>query len=180
MTRLPLCLLLALAPLAVADDFKPEEGFKPLLGKSLDGWKEKKGGASLDGRTEAYKGRFKLADGVLTIDPKVKGDVRIETATAPKGDLHIKFEFRPGKGCNNDLFLRGQKFDINPTGKEGKTIKLDEWNTFDIVIKGTDVEFRINGETARRGKTKSAASPFEIRAEFGPMDLRRLRIKEGG
>src|SRR5256885_6581569 len=94
------------------DDFKPEDGFTLLFnGKDLTGWKTTKG-ESLDGKTEAYNGRFKAADGVLTIDPKVKGDVRIETQKEFGKDVHIKFDFLPGEGCNNDLFLRGLKFDL--------------------------------------------------------------------
>src|SRR5436853_73055 len=92
--------------------------FKPIFnGKDLTGWETKtKTPESLDGKTEAYKGRFKVADGMLTIDPKVKGDVWIQTASdLPKGkDVHIRIEFKPGKGCNNDTFFRGNKFDIAP------------------------------------------------------------------
>ena len=44
---------------AAAGDFKLEEGFTFLFnGKNLDGWKTSKGGEALDGKTEAYKGRF--------------------------------------------------------------------------------------------------------------------------
>src|SRR5215207_8483753 len=114
--RLPV-ILLALAPFALAGD---EDGFAPLMGKTLDGWKAKKGGAPLDGKAEAYKGRFKLTEGVLVIDPKVKGDVVIETAREIKGDAVIRFDFHPGKGCNNDLFFRGQKFDIKADDGKSK------------------------------------------------------------
>src|SRR6476661_6635312 len=93
-------------PTARADDFKPEEGFVLLFnGKDLTGWKTEKG-ESLDGKAEAYNGRFKMADGLLTLDPKVKGDVKIFTARGFGKDVHIKFDFMPGPGCNNLLFLR--------------------------------------------------------------------------
>src|SRR6266536_322216 len=81
---------------APADDFKPEPGYVLLFnGKNLDGWKTQKGEA-LEGKTEAYKGRFKVSGGELVIDPKVRGDVKIFTTKALKGDLSIKFEFFPG------------------------------------------------------------------------------------
>ncbi len=97
---------------AAADDDKIEPGFTPLFnGKNLDGWKTKSGGELLDGKTEAYKGRFKVRSGLLVIDPKVKGDVTIDTVKKFK-DVHIKFEFLPGPRCNNDLFIRGLKFDL--------------------------------------------------------------------
>jgi hypothetical protein len=175
-----ICLaLVALAsPIPAADEFKLEPGFTLLFnGKDLTGWKEKTGGASLDSKTEAYKGRFTVKDGVLVIDPKVKGDVRIMTGREFAGDLHIKFEYKPGKGCNNDLFLRGQKFDVKTP--DVKNLKQDEWNEFEIVIKGDKIEFKNNGEVQRTNTLKGPATVFEIRAEFGPIEYRRLRVMGG-
>src|SRR5690242_5692839 len=99
--RLLSCVLLLTASaltLTAADDFKPEPGFEPLLiGKDLTGWKtlgsKDKPGTPLDGKAEAFGGRFKVTDGELVIDPAVKGDVRIETAREFAGDAVIKFEF---------------------------------------------------------------------------------------
>jgi hypothetical protein len=179
-----LCAAVAALLVAVpagADDFTPEAGFKMLLnGKDLTGWKTKgKPGESLDGKAEAYKGRFKVSkDGTLVIDPAVKGDVRIETAQEFGKETTIRFDFLPGTGCNNDLFLLGSKFDVNPT--QLKMVKVGEWNTMDITATGGTTTFKINGETARTDKAKGEKSTFEIRAEFGPMEVRRLRAKTGG
>jgi hypothetical protein len=171
--------LLAVVP-AAADDFTPEPGFKLLFnGKDLTGWRTKgKPGESLDGKAEAYKGRFKVKDGTLVIDPAVKGDVRIETAEEFGKETTIRFDFRPGPGCNNDLFLLGSKFDINPA--QLKSVKVGEWNTMEIASSGGTTVFKINGETARTDKAKAERSPFEVRAEFGPVEVRRLRAKTGG
>ncbi|MBM4071017.1 MAG: DUF1080 domain-containing protein [Planctomycetes bacterium] len=158
------------------DDFKLEPGFVLLFnGKNLDGWKTRKGGEALDGKTEAYKGRFKVDDGKLIIDPKVRGDVIIDTAKPLVGDVHIKFEFLPGKGCNNDLFIRGLKFDL--VKQQVKSIKEGEWNKFEIVIKGKKAEFLCNGQVARSTTVKNASSVLGVRAEFGPVEIRRLRAK---
>src|SRR3954465_9155869 len=89
------CLALA-ARATAADDFKVEPGFTLLFnGKDLTGWKEKTGGASLSEKTQADKGRFKGDGGVLVIDPKVQGDVRIRTVREFPGDVSIKFEYKP-------------------------------------------------------------------------------------
>ncbi len=161
-----------------ADDFTPEPGFTLLFnGKDLTGWKEKKGGASLDGKTEAYKGRFKVKDGILAIDPAVKGDVWIATTKEFAGDVHVKFEYKPGPGCNNDLVLRGQKFDLKKP--DVKNLKEGEWNEFEIVVQGDKIEFKNNGEVQRTGKTRNDSSPLELRAEFGPNEYRRLRVVGG-
>jgi hypothetical protein len=165
-------------PGATAEEFKLEPGFKLLFnGKDLTGWKQKKDGESLDGKTEAYNGRFKVMDGMLVIDPKVKGDVRIETTKPVSKEVHIKFEFLPDSKCNNDLFLLGSKFDL--TKSNVKDLKEGEWNQFEITAKDGKVEFKNNGEVQRTDKVKSdKPTPFEIRAEFGAIQVRRLRIKD--
>jgi hypothetical protein len=183
--RLLICglFLLVTAALAPADDFKPEPGFTLLFnGKDLTGWTTKgtkdKPGVSLDGKTEAFGGRFKVKDGELVIDPKVKGDVRIETAKEYAKDVTIRLEYLPANDCNNDLFFRGQKFDLS--AQNVKNIKFGQWNQIEIVVAGEKVEIKSNGEMARSATTKVEKSTFEIRAEFGTVQIRRLRIKEGG
>lgn len=178
--RLLACAAALLLAAPVTADDAPEPGFRLLFnGKDLAGWKTKgKPGESLDGKTEAYKGRFKVADGKLVIDPAVKGDVRIETAQEFGKETTIRFDFLPGPGCNNDLFLLGSKFDINPT--QLKMVKVGEWNTMEIAASGGTTVFKINGETARTDKAKAEKSPFEVRAEFGPLEVKRLRVKAGG
>jgi len=173
-----LALIVSVSPAPAADDFKIEPGFTLLFnGKDLTGWKEKRGGASLDGKTEAYKGRFTVKGDILVIDPKVRGDVRIMTTRQFAGDVHIKFQYRPGKGSNNDLFLRGHKFDLVKSGV--KNLKEGEWNDFEIVIKGDQIEFKNNGEVQRRGKVKAPSTVFEVRAEFGHVEFRHMRVMGG-
>lgn len=167
---------------SAADDFKLEPGFTLLFnGKNFDGWKEFSGKKEkLDDKTEAFKGRFKIADGKIIIDPSVKGDLHIETQKEFGKDVHIKFDFKPGPKCNNDLFIRGTKFDIVPGNKELKNIKEGEWYTFEIIITGDKIEHKANGETARSGKLKKddKATPFRIRAEIGQVEIKNVRVKE--
>ena len=159
-----------------------EPGFKPLFnGKSLDGWKEASGRKeALEGKTEAYGGRFKVVEDRLVLAPAVKGDLHLETGQSFAGDVHIKFEFKAGPKCNNDLFLRGTKFDIVPGNKENKNVKEGEWVAFEIVVTGDKIEHRVGGETARTATLKpdAPATPFRIRAEFGELEIRNLRAKE--
>src|SRR5262245_32484330 len=85
--RCTACILFVLSAgvVVAADDFKLEPGYKLIFnGKNLDGWQTKAAGKdgkpmSLEGKTEAYDGRFKVVDGELVYDPKVKGDRYIET-----------------------------------------------------------------------------------------------------
>jgi hypothetical protein len=163
-----------------AGEFKLEPGFTLLFnGKNFDGWKEANGNKeSLDGKTEAYKGRFKIVEGKIVYDPAVGGDRYIETAKEFGKDVHIKFDFKPGAKCNNDLFLRGTKFDIIPGTKENKNVKEGEWYTFEIIVTGDKIEHKINGEVARSSKAKAGATPFKLRAEFGAIEIKNIRVKE--
>ena len=177
---------LALPAMSAGGEFKLEPGFTLLFnGKNLDGWKEASGKKeALDGKTEAYNGRFKVVEGVLVYDPAVKGDLYIETAKEFGKDVHIKFDFKPGPKCNNDLFLRGTKFDIvlaadeKKKTKENKNVKDGEWNTLEIVVTGDKVEHKINGEVVRTSKAGAKATPFKLRAEFGAIEIKNLRVKE--
>lgn len=174
-------IVFAVSAVAMADDFKPEPGFKLLFnGKNLDGWQTKDGKpVPLAGKTEAYAGRFKVAEGELVYDPKVKGNRYIEIVTPLAGDFTIRFDFKPGQGCNNDILLLGTKFDIKAGGKDSvKGVKLDEWNKMEIVVKGGAVAFLINGEKVGSQKAKSTKGPLILRAEFGPMSVKNLRVSE--
>jgi len=164
-----------LAAVGGAADKDLDPGFRSLLqADNLTGW-QTKAGESLEGQAEAYKGRFVVREGVLILDPQVKGDVTIQTVEKFGGDLDLKFEFQPGPGCNNDLFLRGIKFDI--TKANVKNLVEGEWNRFEIVIRGDQAEFRNNGELQRTATAKPEPTPFGIRAEFKDIRFRRLQVK---
>src|SRR5262245_19319986 len=154
-------LMLWATPRMSAEEFKLEPAFTLLFnGKNLDGWKEaSRKKESLDGKTEAFGGRFKVADGKLIYDPAVKRDLYIETAKEFGKDVHIKLDFKPGPKCNNDFFLRGTKFDIIPGNKENKSVKEGEWHTFEIIVRGDKIEHKINGEVVRTSKAGAKATP---------------------
>jgi hypothetical protein len=182
MRRLPyafLGALLALLP-ASAGEFKLEPGFTLLFnGKNLDGWKEFGGKKeALDGKTEAHDGRFKVTDGKLVYDPSVKGDRYIETTKEFGKDVHIKFDFKPGPKCNNDILIRKTKFDIIPGKGETKDVKEGEWYAFDLVITGDKIEHKIDGKTVRTSKADAKATPFKLRAEIGAIEIKNIRAKE--
>ena len=134
--------------------------------------------AAADGKTEAFKGRFKVANGILVYDPAVGGDRYIETVKSFDKDVHVKFDFKPGAKCNNDVLFRGTKFDIIPGSKENKGVKEGEWYTFELRATGDTIQHTINGEVARTTKVKAKASTFVLRAEFGVMQVKNIRVKE--
>jgi len=177
-------LILAFAVFTSAAEFKPEPGYTLLFnGTDLTGWQvaptkdkdKEKAGEALTGKKESPTKRFTVKDETIVIDPKVKGDITLFTEKTFAKDAHIQFDFKAGKGCNNDLYFRGIKFDIKDT--DIKNLKADDWNSFEIVLVGENAEFKCNGEVLKKVKAKPAATTFGIRAEFGAIELRHLRIK---
>jgi hypothetical protein len=67
------------------------------------------------------------------------------------------------------------KFDI----KKGdvKNIKFDDWNSFEIILKGDSAEFKNNGELQKMMKAKPGKTPFGIRAENGGIEVKNLQYK---
>jgi hypothetical protein len=185
MRLLSCSLLLCAAALAAADD--PKAKADPALlfnGKNLDGWQTRASGKnkpeSLDGKTEAFGGRFAVKDGTLVIDPKVKGDRYIETVRQFSGDFILRYDFKPENGCNNDTLLLGTKFDIVAGAKNTtKGVKLGAWNTMEIVVKGGSADFIINGQKAATQKTKADKGPLVLRAEFGAIAYKDIRLTAG-
>ena len=187
MRNFPLTLLVAsliallTVPRARASDFTPEPGFTLIFnGKNLDGWQTAKTATPepLHGKTEAFGGRFKVVEGTLVYDPAVKGNLYIETVKEYSKDVHIKLDFNAGAKCNNDFFLRGTKFDVVPGMKETKNVKEGEWTTLEIIVQGDKVEHKVGGETVRTAKATGASSRFMLRAEFGAIQIRNIRVKE--
>jgi hypothetical protein len=187
MRILPLTILLCCLTVSLtthrarAADFTLEPGFTLLMnGKNLDGWQTAKTPSAepLEGKTEAFGGRFKVVDGTLVYDPAVKGNFYIETTREFSKDIHIKLDFKPGPKCNNDFFLRGTKFDIIPGNKENMNDKEGEWSTLEIIIVGDKVEHKINGETVRTSKATAPMSRFMLRAEIGEIQIKNIRVKE--
>src|SRR3954465_13380180 len=96
--------LVCTTPRIPAADFTPEPGFTLLFnGKNLDGWQTAKTPTAepLEGKTEAFGGRFKVVNGTLAYDPAVKGNFYIETTKEFTGDADVKVEFKAGPKCNN-------------------------------------------------------------------------------
>jgi hypothetical protein len=173
--------------------FKLENGFELLFNsKDLTGWKEFSGKKELlKGKAEAYKGRFKVSDGKLVLDPSVKGDLHVETQRKFGKEDHIKFDFKPGPKCNNDLFIYGTKFDLIPGNEENKDVKEGQWHTFEIKIVDADkfvfVRHVIDGVTVRSTKfgggpgdkdEDPSATPLRIRAEFGSIEIKNVRARK--
>ena len=177
MIRQAITLALFTLALPLAGLLAGEAGTAIFNGKDFDGWQPKGKKEPLTGKTEAFNARFKVVGGSMVIDPDNKTQGYIETVREFPKDCVLKFDFKAGPKCNNDIFLRGIKFDIVPGNKENKNVKEGEWSTLEIVVTGDKVEHKINGEVARTSKSKVASSTLTIRAEFGAIEIKNIRVK---
>lgn len=92
--------------------------------------------------------------------------------------MHFKFDFKAGKGCNNDILFRGIKYDIVPGKGENKDVKEGEWYTYELIATGDKVEHKIGGKVVRAAKdAKAKASTIVLRAEFGEIEIKNVRVK---
>lgn len=156
------------------DAFKPAPGFTSFFnGKDFSGW-EMKNGVKLDGKTETKKKRFQVVDENIVIDGKSRGNMVIDTQKT-FGDVHIKFEFMAKKGCNNDMYFRGLKFDIKKGGV--KNLKYGKWQQFEIIAKDNKVIFKCDGQIQRTQKARTKSSKFGLRAEAGASKYRHFQYK---
>ena len=167
--------------LSVAVAASAEEKTKALFNdKDLTGWiavtktGEPEAG---DGKTTVAKGRFKVAEEVIVVDAKTKGDVVLTTKESFEGDVTIGFDYLPGAGSNNDIYFRGTKFDIK--AKDIANLKPDAWNRLEIVAKGMNVEIRSNSEVIKTLKAKTATGTLGLRAEAGAIQFRKLSVTGG-
>ena len=162
--------LLALTPPASAAD---ESGFKSLFnGKDLTGWRF--GKESLDGKTAAADGRFKVENGTLVINgPTKPGDPA-------------------GKDANSGLHLRDLAFphqlqirDYPRVGpyKNLKHYKSEDWNSLEVTIKTAPdgktatAHCTCNGELLEAALPIPASGPIGLQSETNVIEYRNVRVK---
>ncbi len=164
------------APEATTPD--AEEGFRPLFdGHSLAGWNV----------TPQTAKSWKVQDGLLVL---TGGSSHLFTQEKFQ-DFVLRFQWRPHrKGYNSGLFVRGRQIQI-ADGSAGMLFGSKkapgvpqlhhapgQWNTWEVICRGTRLTLRVNGKTAWEiDGFPRAAMPVGIEAEGHPIDFRNLRIK---
>ncbi len=184
-------LLAATAPLFAAEPFTPEEGFTSLFdGESLTGWEVRNGGKftveegviKLDGGrgwlcSEAEYGDFILKLELRFLAPKQDGGVFLRASYEgdnwPKQRYEVQCENSPRMA---KLFGAQYEQDLEKTAA---ALKPDgEWNTYEILCRGTRCEVRLNGELVTTSDgLKVAAGRIGLQGEGGKHEYRRLQIK---
>ena len=184
LVRLAVLALLTTAAAAPARDDRPqtEDGFTPLFnGKDLTGWGYK-GGARLDGKTEAEDGRYTAKDGMIVVNPG-KGIRQLYTTAQFPKDFELRLEFRAAVNADSGLFVRGPQLQVRdyPVAgpyKELKKYKPQDWNEVVVVVKGTTAHCTCNGEVLEAALKVPETGPIGLEADRGQMEYRKIRLKE--
>jgi hypothetical protein len=165
------------------DEFKTEEGYANLFnGQDLTGWKAGKAGKeALDGKKDAWSGRFRVHDGVILVN-EGQGIQDLYTVKDYSGDFHLKLEFRAAPRADSGVYIRGVQLQVRdyPTVGPYKTVKFhkDGWNDLDITVRGNKALCKCNGEVIEKAMKVPAKGGIGLQAETGKFAFRRIQVKE--
>jgi hypothetical protein len=172
--------------LALADDFKLEDGFVSLFnGTNLDGWGYSPA-EKFDGKTEASDGRYTARDGMLVVNPPKEGGQRLRqlwTAQQFPKNFELRLQFRASVNADSGIFLRKPQLqcrDYLVAGpyKELKQYKPQDWNDVVVVVKDGVAHCTCNGEVLEAALKLPETGPIGLEADRGTMEYRRIRITE--
>jgi hypothetical protein len=191
------CLLTATTGLSAAPpgDPKEEAGFTPIFdGKTLNGW---------TGATKGY-----VAENGSLVCLKTGGG---NLFTAKEyGDFVFRFEFKFDPNGNNGVSVRGHEIQIlddyadihkkikpcqyhgsiycKVPAKRGSTKPAGEWNTQEIMVKGTQWKVTVNGKVivdadiskveGLEAVAKRTRGPIGFLGHGTRVEFRNLRVKE--
>jgi hypothetical protein len=171
------------------------QGFVSIFdGKTLDGWKGSPAGYAAEG-------------GVLVCQKKGSGNL---LTVKEFGDCIFRFEFKLEPGGNNGVSVRGHEIQIldddapqyknlkacqyngsiycKVPAKRGHTKKAGEWNTEEIMVKGSQWKVTVNGAVVvdidiakvegLEAVAKRTKGPLGFLGHGSRVEFRNLRVKE--
>src|SRR5262249_62079143 len=146
-------------------------------GKDLTGWTYKGHKGSLDGKTESPDGRVGVEGGVIVMrakDSAGKGGIRVlQTARKFPRPFHLRLEFRASLKSDSGVYVRGPQLQVRDFIRRGEQKQLtrfrnDDWNDLEIVVRGSEATFTVNGEMLKPNAMKvPARGPGGCQAEAG-------------
>jgi hypothetical protein len=182
--------LLALAAVAALGAAAPEPGFTSLFnGKDLTGWRYPgPKGAPMDGQTATPDRRVEVKDGVIVMNAKDaggKGGIKdLYTQPSFDRDFVLRLQFRASLKSDSGVYLRGPQLQVRDFLRRGEQQQLqqfknDDWNDLEVVVKGTEATFTVNGEKLLKPESMRipARGPVGLQAETGKFEFRNVRIK---
>lgn len=163
-------------------------------GKDLTGWKP---------RSTARPGCWSVVDGALSATPPCVD--LISDRTFGDAKLHVEFKYPPK--ANSGLYLRG-RYEVQLQDDAGKALdalrmggvygfirpytdaagKADEWQTYDITLKGQRVTIVLNGKTIADNEVitgitggaldsnEGAPGPLMLQGDHGKIAFRKVTL----
>jgi hypothetical protein len=171
-------------------------GFTSLFnGKDLTGWgylnkkQDELIFESFEGKNQSKDGRFKVIDGILTVNPNNYVElndpsyITLWTAKEYPEDFYFTIEFRAAKNADSGIFFRGiqlQCRDYLVVGpyKNLKNYRAQEWNQIEVVVKGNFARCTCNDEILEEALKLPATGPLGLEADRGQVEYRNIQIKE--
>lgn len=165
-------------------------------GRDLTGWKP---------RSTARPGCWSVVDGALTATPPCVD--LISDRTFGDAKLHVEFKYPPK--ANSGLYLRG-RYEVQLQDDAGKALdalrmggvygfirpytdaagKADEWQTYDITLKGQRVTIVLNGRTIADNEVitgitggaldsnEGAPGPLMLQGDHGKIAFRKITLTQ--
>ena len=163
-------------------------------GRDLAGWKP---------RTDRRPGCWRVAEGVLVATPPCVDLISDRTF----GDARLHVEFMYPKGANSGLYLRG-RYEVQINDDAGKVLdplrmggvygfigpyvdaalKADEWQTYDITLKGQRISVTLNGKVIAENEivpgitggaldsNEAAPGPLMLQGDHGKVSFRKITL----
>ncbi|MFY9150783.1 MAG: DUF1080 domain-containing protein [Prolixibacteraceae bacterium] len=163
-------------------------------GKDLTGWGYRTGNQeeiifeSFDGKIASSDNRFKVIDGILTVNPnpdEAKGQRYIGLWTKIDYPENFSFtvEFRAAINADSGIYFRGIQLQCRDYPVAGpyrnlKNYKAQDWNKIEVVVKDNVAHCTCNGEILEEALQLPATGPIGLEADRGTMEYRNILIKE--
>jgi len=171
-------------------------GFTSLFnGKDLTGWgylnkkQDELIFESFKGKNQSKDGRFKVIDGILTVNPNNYVElndpsyITLWTAKEYPDDFILTIDFRAAVNADSGIFIRGiqlqcRDYLIAGPYKNLKNYRAQEWNQIEVVVKGNFARCTCNDEILEEALKLPATGPLGLEADRGQVEYRNIQIKE--
>lgn len=177
-------LVVCLAALCFAQEFKPDEGFVAIFnGKDLTGWHHKNAATtmpSLDGKTDAGDGRYTVKDGAL-VGNTSPGRVLLWTNKEYKGNFILRFEFRAAEKTDGGLFFNKTQLQCgdysNYAYKIFAAYRPLDWNAIEVTMKDGVAKCTCNGQVLEAALKVPEPGQIALEADKGGIEYRKIQIR---
>lgn len=137
---------------------------------------------NLDGKQASPDGRFEAIVGRLVVKTPAEGRriQQLSTQEDFSDDFTLKLEFRCTPNADSGVFLRGKQlqcrdFPLAGPYKNLKKYRPGDWNTLEVIVKGTRARCLCNGEVLEEAMEIPESGPIGLEGDRGQLEYRFIR-----